>query len=159
MQIRPRRPRRMRLALYLIAGLGLINLARASAWQAQKAVLVTLDPRLSSNFASDVAISWAVFFAILAWLAWRNWSAIHLLLPGGLIAYGVYRLVVWQWWLTSLLTRRSDALLLVGYVISAGYLIWAFNSRRGRRYLMASHQSDYLMNQSTGVTCHSRTSG
>lgn len=158
MQIRPRRPRRLCLALYLIVGLGLINGARAIAWQAQQAALIVLKPSLSPNLASGGALVWAIFFLIIGWLAWRNRPVSRILLSVGLSVYGAYRLISWQLWVTSPLTRRSESLLLVGFAVVAGYLIWAFNSRRTRRYLAANRQN-FLTNESSEVTFHSLTSG
>ena len=59
----------------------------------------------------------------MAWLGRRSRPSLRLVWPGLLGLYGFYRLGM-VGLMTSSLTRRNEALLLVGYCLTAAYLIW-----------------------------------
>lgn len=124
MEIRPKRSHRLSLAQLLVAGLSAVNLGRAISWQIQKGVLTTLHPQLNPTLAIFSALLWAGLFAAMAWLGRRSRPSLRLVWPGLLGLYGFYRLGL-VGLMTSSLTRRNEAWLLVGYCLTAAYLIWA----------------------------------
>jgi hypothetical protein len=131
------RPLSVTLVILGVFALGLANVWRAIALFQQRIVLNELGATTDPVLRSYGAFLWAGIFILLIIGLWRRWAPARIMVPGVLLAYGFYQLVLTQLFIfPAELPVAWAPIALQGAIIV--FTVWALNRKAAQKYFMVS---------------------